>query len=317
MGLAGGRTLLCALMVLAAQALGAAALAAQNGAGDRGVPAAAGRGILLPEIRYMRTPLADPVAPRIAVALMRTTLLATQGPERPPFQLKDPEAAASEVVAAVGIGAVFPLLHLATWEGGGAILAVDGRVFARFRVEHPRRDDMGQDWYVGGAIEAARHRLSGRVAISHRSSHIGDEFAYFTGAQRIEFGGEQLDLKAAYDLPGGARVYGGGAWIFHSYLQWEPRLRELGVEDRGIVQAGIDGEWQPWTDQRFHVFAGAEYFSAERTNWHPAFAAAAGIGARTSRSLRLTLRAFDGKSHMGEFFLTPERYFAVEVGAQF
>jgi hypothetical protein len=274
-------------------------------------------GRLLPEIRYLRAPLADPNAPRIAVGLMRTTLLATQGPERPPFHLPNAAAAAEEFVAAVGIGAVFPLLQLAEWDGGGAVFAVDGRVLGRFRLEYPTRDDMGQDWYVGGAIEAARHRWSGRLAIMHRSAHIGDEFAARTGAQRIEFGGEQLDMMAAYQWPGVVRVYGGGAWIFRSYLGWEERLRQLGIQDRALVQLGFDGEWEPWRDRRFHLLAGVEYFSAERTGWDPSFSAVFGAGVRTTRTLRLVLRAFDGKSHMGEFFLTPERYVSLEVGAKF
>jgi hypothetical protein len=270
---------------------------------------------LLPEVRYMRAPLADPTAPRISISLMSTDLLATQGPERPAFEID--AGAVREVVANVGIGAVFPLLQLARWDGGGALLAVDGRVFARFRVEHPRRDDMGQDWYVGGAIEGAHQRLSGRVAVIHRSSHLGDEFVEATGAERIEFGGEEVELRAAYEVPGLARVYGGGSWIFRSYLPWDPRLRQMDVSDRGLVQFGMDREWQPWPDPRFTLFAGADYYSAQRTNWHPAFAAAAGAGIRTQRSLRVTLRAFSGRSHMGEFFLTPERYVALEVGAQF
>lgn len=275
------------------------------------------QGTLLPEVRYMRAPLADPTSPRIAVGLMRTTLLATQGPERPPFTLERPGAAAEEYVAAVGIGAVFPLLQVAEWEGGGANLVVDGRVFARFRIEYPTRDDMGQDWYVGGAVEAARYRWSGRAGIMHRSSHMGDEFMLSTGAERIEFGGEQLDLKVAYDVPGVARVYGGGAWVFRSYLRWEDRLEALGVQDRAIVQLGVDREWQPWPDPRFQLFAGADYFSAERTNWHPSFAGVAGVGIRQARSLRVMLRGFSGRSHMGEFFLTPERYLSLEVAAQF
>ncbi|HSJ23228.1 MAG TPA: DUF1207 domain-containing protein [Longimicrobiales bacterium] len=279
--------------------------------------AEAAAGDLLPEVRYLGAPLADPMAPRISVGLMRTTLLATQGPERDPFELADADGAADEYVAAVGVGAVLPLVQLAVWDGGGAILTVEGRVFARFRIELPRRDDMGQDWYVGGAVEAGWPRVAARLGVLHRSSHIGDEFADNTGASRIEFGGEQLDGMVAYDVPGVARLYGGGAWVFRSYLDWEPRLRALRVRDRALLQFGLDREWQPWSDPRFHAFAGADYYSAERTGWHPAFAAAAGVGVRTTRSLRLTVRAFDGMSHMGEFFLTPERYISLEVGARF
>jgi hypothetical protein len=274
-------------------------------------------GTLLPEVRYLRAPLADPTAPRIAVALMRTTLLAAPGPERPPFDVSDARDAAIDHVAAVGLGAVFPVVQLAAWQGGGINLVADGRVFARFRIEYRGRDDMGQDWFVGGALEGAHHALSGRLGIVHRSSHIGDEFVEATGAERIEFGGEELELRGAYEVPGLARLYGGGSWVFRSYLRWDPRLRALDVRDRALLQLGADREWRPWSDPRFTAFAGADYFAAERTRWRPAFSAAAGVGVVTGRALRLTVRAFDGPSQLGEFFLTHERYVSLELGAQF
>jgi hypothetical protein len=276
-----------------------------------------GRGALLPEVRHFRMPLADPMSPRIFTGLTTTSLLATQGGERPRFNPPNRRMPAREWVATVGIGGIFPLVRLAEWEGGGAVLSLDGRVFGRFRVEHPTRDDMGQDWYVGGAVEAARHRWSGRLAVIHRSSHLGDEFVEATGARRIEFGSEQLDVLAAYEAPGAVRLYGGGAWIFRSYLRWDDRLEAMGIHDRALVQLGADGEWQPWADPRFHVLAGAEYYTAERSGWRPALSAVAGIGVRETRSLQLKVRAFSGPSHMGQFFLTDERYMSVELSAGF
>jgi hypothetical protein len=279
--------------------------------------AAAAQFTWLPEVRHFRSPLADPMGPRIAASLLSTNLLATQGPERPPFTLPDPERSAREVVAAVGIGAVFPLAQLATWPGGGVQLVADGRVFARFRIEYPTRDDMGQDWWVGGGIEMADGPWSGRALIMHRSSHIGDEFALQTGAQRIEFGSEQLDLLAARDLPGVARFYGGGSLIFRSYLGWEPLLADLGIDDRALLQVGADREWRLGPDPRLVGHAGIDVHVAERTDWQPGIAAAVGLGIRTRRALRLTLRGYDGMSMMGEFFLTRERYLALEMSAEF
>jgi hypothetical protein len=277
-----------------------------------------GQDDVLPERRLFRSLLADPMAPRISTALMRTNVLATQGPERPPFHLPDAQNAATEVVAAVGIGAVFPLVELARWRGGAAQLVADGRVFARFRIEYPTRDDMGQDWWVGGAVEWAHQALSGRVGIMHRSSHLGDEFMLATGARRIEFGGEQLDVLTAWDAPGIGRVYGGGSWVFRSYLGWEPLLDELNVNDRGILQAGADREWRPWaSDRRFVVHAGVDIHAADRTNWRPGYAAAVGGGIHTGRALRLTLRGYSGPSLMGEFFRTPERFLSLELAAEF
>jgi hypothetical protein len=278
---------------------------------------AAQRDVFLPDVRYFRTPIADPMATRISVGLMSTNLLSDQGSERPPFTLPDAEQSAREVVAAVSIGAIFPLLQVAQWENGGAVLMADAKVFSRFRIRYPSRDDMGQDWYVGGGVDWRDDRWSGRVAIMHRSSHLGDEFALATGAQRIEFGSEQLDVTTAYDLPGGSRIYGGGSWIFRSYLGWEPHLQDLGLVDRAVLQLGMDGEWTPWEDTRFRVYGGADFHTAERTGWRGGMAGAAGIGVHTTRTLRLMVRGYSGNSMMGEFFLTRERYVTLELVAEF
>ncbi|MEX1184467.1 MAG: DUF1207 domain-containing protein [Gemmatimonadota bacterium] len=273
-------------------------------------------GAFLPESRYFRTPAADPHGPRIAVALLSTNLLETEGRERPAFTLPDPDDSAHDVVAAVSLGVIFPLVQLAEWEDGGAMLVLDGRVFSRFRIEYESRDDMGQDWFVGGGIEARRAKLSGRASIIHRSSHIGDEFANATGAQRIEFGGEQLDLLAAWDLPLDARVHGGVSWIFRSYLHREPLLDALDIDDRGILWAGADRHWRPWQDRRLALWLGGDVQAAERTGWDPAVDVAAGMGLDSGRSLRLMLRYHYGPSPMGEFFLTHETFFGIELVAE-
>lgn len=274
-------------------------------------PAAAQR--LLPEARYFRTPIADPHAVRFSVGLLQTNVLKTQGPERPPFTIPDPEDASSDFVAAVGLGAILPLIHFPREGDGGMVMYADARVFSRFRIETEGRDDMGQDWFVGGGFEMRRDAWSGRAAIMHRSSHLGDEFVEMTGAERIEFGGEQLDLTAARDIPGVGRVYGGGSWIFRSYLGWDPRLVALGVRDRVLLQVGADRVWHPREERPLAVYAGVDVQTAERTEWDTAIAVAVGIGVQTRRSFRLMTRFYDGRSPMGEFFLTPERYFTLEL----
>lgn len=279
-------------------------------AGAGALPASAQR--LLPDERLFRSPIADPFTPRISVGIQHTNLLKTQGEERPPFTLPDPDDAASDVVAAVGIGLIFPLVQFSD----NVLMYADARVFSRFRIEYESRDDMGQDWFVGGGFEIRDAPWSARIGIIHRSSHLGDEFIEMTGAERIEFGSEQLDMLFAWDVPRIARLYGGGSWIFRSYLGWEPQLVELGVRDRALFQAGADREWRFTSDPRIALFGGIDIQAAERTEWDVGVALAAGIGIRSNRSLRLMARFYDGPSTMGEFFLTPERYYIVELVAE-
>jgi hypothetical protein len=279
-------------------------------------PTAAQDQRFMPDVSYFRTPIADPFAARVAVGIQQTDVLTTQGPERPPFTLPDPDDAASDVVAAIGLGAIVPLIHVSETERGGVTMYLDARVFSRFRLEYESRDDMGQDWFVGGGFEMRSDAWSGRAAIIHRSSHLGDEFIEMTGAERIEFGSEQLDVTAAYDLRGIARIYGGGSWIFRSYLGWEPQLVALGVSDRAVLQIGADNVWRPRPGSPLAIYAGVDVQTAERTDWDTGFAIAAGIGVQERRSLRLMTRFYDGPSTMGEFFLTPERYFTLELVAE-
>jgi len=246
-------------------------------------------------------------------------VLSTRGPERPPFVISDQEDADFDVQAQAAIGVTIPLVSLDTWQGGGITLTGMAGVFSRFRIEYPSRDDLGQDWIVGGGIEAAWDEWSTRIRISHRSSHLGDEFVEQTGADRIEFGGEALDGLVGYTFPGIARVYGGGAWIFRSYTDKQvPVMLELGRRDRLLLQLGADGEWQPWDSSPIGLVAGIDWQTAERTDWKSALSAGAGFNVNANgRTLGLILRFFDGASPLGEFFLSPEQFWSFELLAEF
>ena len=272
---------------------------------------------ILPPFRYFESPFADPIEPRMSIGLLTTDVLATFGGERDPFFIPDPDDAEFDVQAAAAIGGTIPLLRLSSGPHGGIILSGQAGVFARFRIEYPSRDDLGQDWIVAGAFEMQHDNLSGRVRISHRSSHLGDEFVQVTGAERIEFGGEALDALAAYTLPGVIRVYGGGSWIFRSYTEEQvlPLVR-IGRRDRLLVQLGADGDWHPWGP--VGITAGIDWQAAERTKWRNALALAGGVTVNANgRSLGLVARWFDGASSLGEFFLTQETFWSIEMIAEF
>jgi hypothetical protein len=212
----------------------------------------------------------------------------------------------------------FPFAELKRWDGGAINLTGHVGVFSRFRIENPSRDDMGQDWVVGGGIEVLNNDLAGRLRIHHRSSHLGDEFTESTGARRIEFGGEAVEALASYNDKSGIRVYGGGSWIFHSNTKSTEVLQQLGRSDRFTVQVGADGEWYKWSNGRIGVHGGIDVQAAERTKWEGGVSGLGGIAFRRenvpgARDLRLSLRYFKGVSPMGEFFLTHEKYLHFEL----
>lgn len=291
----------------------AAAWVIVTGVGASGAAAQSVR--FLPDVRLFEGPAADPFEPRLGIGLVSTNVLATQGPERDAFTRP---LDATEVQAAVAIGGTVPLLQLVDKPEGGIVVGAQAGVFGRFRISQPSRDDLGQDWIVAMPIEMRWRDFGARVRVTHRSAHLGDEFAAASGAHRIEFGGESVDALLAVSIAGAARVYGGASRIFHSNTDNTNVMRRADRLDRYTVQAGADGVWTPWQDERWSVFAGVDYQSAERTRWAGAIAAAAGVRARSgTRGVRMTARYLDGKSPLGQFFLTPERYWSIELAIDF
>lgn len=273
---------------------------------------AADEGWLFPDVTYFSHLIADPHDPRLAIGLIRTDLFESRGPERPAYT-RSP-GSGPEVQAAAAIGTAFPIFHVQHDDDGGVTIGVEAGVFARFRIEKPSRDDLGQDWFVGMPINAAWGSSSMRFRLVHRSSHLGDEFAESTGGERIEFGGEALDLLFARRF-GSIRAYGGAGWIFHSNTSATSILRSLDRSDRYTAQAGVDGEWRPFADPRITVRAGADWQSAQRTNWQPTWALAGGVQADVGHGgASLMLRYSGGRSALGQFFLTREQTWSLEVG---
>ena len=271
-----------------------------------------GSGWLFPDVSYFRAVLADPHDPRLSIGLIRTNLFGSRGPERPAYVRSPGDGA--EIQAAAAIGATFPVFHVSRSADGGLTIGAQAGVFARFRIEHPSRDDLGQDWFIGMPIDAAWGESSLRFRLIHHSSHLGDEFIESTGGRRVEVGGEAFDLLLARQL-GAIRVYGGGGWVFHSNTATTEILRELGRSDRLTLHAGLDGEWKPFAEQRLSVRAGADWQSAQRTGWRSMWALAGGLRADVGHgSTTLLIRYTGGQSALGQFFLTGEEVWTLEVG---
>jgi hypothetical protein len=277
----------------------------------------------LPLVQYFAPVVADPFEPRLSAGLLQTNLfeIAPQGRERiRPFFIPDPEDSRSDVNAVVSIGGTLPLWLVSDTadDNVGIVVAAQGAVFGRFRIEYPTREDVGQDWFVGMPIEIRRREWSGRVRIMHRSSHLGDELVETTGASRIEVGGEFVDFLAAYSFRPHTRVYGGGTWVFRSYTDIIPVLLENGGNDRFAIQAGAETGSFPWLGGRMGWVAGLDWRRAQRTDWDDSLALAGGLSLRTNgRAAQLLMRYFTGKSLLEQFFLTPEHYWSLELTFNF
>lgn len=286
-----------------------------------GAPAAAhpqSAGIWFPD-RHGFTPLlADPHEIRLAAGLAWTDLFDVDEPpaERPPLSFADPDDVRRELQGVVGLGGTFALWASSDDPGRAVVVAIQAGVAARFRIEEPSRDYTASDWTVALPVTWSLAPLSLRARILHRSAHLGDELIYSTGARRIEYAHEAVDLLVAYDVGAAARVYGGSTWVFRSLTEQEPLVafRNPGLRDHAALQLGFDGEWPLRDDRRIAALAGLDLQTAARTAWTPQISAAAGLGASgPGGGLRLLLRFFDGTSPLGEFFLTDESFWMIEA----
>jgi hypothetical protein len=275
---------------------------------------------VFPRVHYFRPLIADVQDPRMALGLMQTNLFlhAPEGAERPRFELPDPEDSEKDIDVMAGIGGSIPLLLLKQWPGkGGIVASAQLGVFARFRMEYPTREDVGQDWYVGMPFEWAYEKWSGRFRIMHRSSHLGDELIETSMCcltlRRIEFGGEFVDFLVARSFTPSARVYGGATLNVRSQTEYLPALQARLLHDRTQLQAGADVLWYNGANGHTGWAAGIDWQAQQRTRWRSMFSVAAGPALRTDNgATRLLLRYYHGPSAMGEFFLTPETFWSLE-----
>lgn len=280
-----------------------------------------------PEARLFQGPLADPHEPRLAGGLLHTDLFAPRDvppAERPAFLFPEPgEDLRRDLQATVVVGGTLPLWGAAVGGGWTVLLAPQLAVHNRFRVERASRDDVGGDWVVALPLEFTRGAgFAGRVRLSHRSAHLGDEVMQRAGVTRLEFSYEAVDVLLSVRPVGRLlRVYGGGGAIVASnvfrVLRRESDQRlvlRADFRDRLTLQAGAEAETRPRGGAGYGFLAGADLQWVERTGYDLQLSLIAGVTGRArGREARLVARWLDGPSSLGEFFLTDESAFGLEL----
>ena len=268
----------------------------------------------LPDQGYFATPRASVREPVFALrALWSPVFRGRARPaERPPFDFEGENGLDRELQGEAALGGAFRLWNPARWDGGGLTVGVQAGVFGRFRLEVSSSDLVSSDWVVALPVEAGRGPWSARVRLTHWSAHLGDELIEKVGAERVDFTSETLDALVAYRV-GQARLYGGGALVTRSSLENEARLGP-NFSDNALVRLGADFEWLPWSGGDIGLDAGLDWQSADRTDWKGQLNAVFGVKAGNGdRSARLRGVFHDGPSPMGQFFLTDERYWGLEL----
>jgi hypothetical protein len=231
--------------------------------------------------------------------------------ERPPFDLPGGNGLETDLQAEAALGGNVRIWQPARWADGGLTLGVQGGVFGRFRLEVSGNDLVASDWIVALPAEISRGPWSGRLRLLHWSAHVGDELIE-AGVERVDFTTETLEGLAAYEF-GDLRLYGGGSLVVRSSLENEARLGSA-FSDDWLIRLGADARVRPWARNDVTVDGGVDWQSSDRTEWAGQLSIRLGLSVQDgARSVRLSGIYHRGPSPMGQFFLTHERYWGLEL----
>ena len=266
-----------------------------------------------PDAEYFSRPTASVREPTFAVGVLWSDVFRDRADpaERPPFALQGGSGLETDVQGEAALGGNVRIWQPAQWAGGGLTLGIQAGVFGRFRLEVSGNDLVASDWIVALPAEIARGPWSGRLSLQHWSTHIGDELLE-QGVARIDFTTETLEALVAYG-PGNFRFYGGGSLVVRSRLENEAQLGP-DFSDDALIRFGADGRVRPWARDEVMVEGGVDWQSADRTGWVSQLSVRLGLTVRDGRrSARLSGIYHRGPSPMGQFFLTNEQYWGIEL----
>ena len=278
-----------------------------------GLAQGSARDAWLPESGYFSRPTASVREPTFGVGALSSTVFRNRSnpAERPPFDLQGGKGLDTDVQGEAALGGNVRIWQPVQWADGGLTMGIQAGVFGRFRLEVAGNDLVASDWIVALPLEIARGRWSGRLRVLHWSAHVGDELIE-AGVERVDFTTETLEALAAYGF-GDLRFYGGGSLVVRSSLENEPQLGPAFSDDLQI-RLGADARVRPWARDDLTVDGGVDWQSSDRTGWAGQLSVRLGLsvidGARSAQVSGIYHR---GPSPMGQFFLTDERYWGIEL----
>jgi len=190
--------------------------------------------------------------------------------------------------------------------GGSWDVGIQAGVFAIF--DFDRSFDLVNADYVGGIpVAYARGDFSALLRLYHQSSHLGDEYLLRNRTERVNLSYEAIHMLLSYELPFGARTYGGGAYIFRiepeeiapwrvqSGIEWTGPSLSDGYGVRPVAAVDVQLEEESRWRANVAPVAGLKF---ER-RWHP------------GPDFQLMLHYFYGRSPNGQFYERRVEYFGL------
>ena len=266
-----------------------------------------------PDGAYFPRPTASVREPTFAIAALWSTVFRerTDPAERPPFDLQGGNGLETDLQGEAALGGNVRIWQPMQWADGGLTLGMQAGVFGRFRLEVSGNDLVASDWIVALPAEIARGPWSGRLRLLHWSAHVGDELIE-AGVERVDFTTETLEALVAYGF-GDVRLYGGGSLVIRSSLENEPQLGSA-FSDDVLIRLGADARVRPWARDDITLDGGVDWHNSDRSGWAGQLTIRLGLAVRDgARSAWLGGIYHRGPSPMGQFFLTDEQYWGIEL----
>ncbi len=278
-----------------------------------GLAQSGGRDAWFPDAEHFSSPTASVREPTWAMGAVWSTVFRDRADpaERPPFDLEGGNGLDNELQGEAALGGSVRIWQPAQWKDGGLTLGIQAGVFGRFRLEVSSSDLVASDWIVALPAEIARGPWSGRLRLLHWSAHVGDELIE-AGVERVDFTTETLEALVAFGSEE-FRLYGGASVVVRSSLENELQLGPA-FSDDALIRIGADVRLRPWARDDVTVDGGVDWQSSDRTGWDGQLSVRLSLVVRDgARSARLSGVYYRGPSPMGQFFLTDERYWGIEL----
>ena len=214
--------------------------------------------------------------------------------------------------SAGGFGEIFGLTRHTDPSDGSAWQAnFSGGVHALFNLDMRSRAIVNADYTIGFPVSYRSGPVSARIFLYHQSSHLGDEYMVLTGAKRIEFAYEALNVIGSREWQEW-RIYGGGEYLLHRVPHDYRRMGlQGGVEYYGSVR--FPGWGRP--------VGGIDLKSEEEHHWAVNASLKAGFqfdgSEPNGRYVRVFLEGYKGYSQHGQFYPNRISYAGLGVALGF
>jgi hypothetical protein len=290
-----------ALIILTAVGLAAVGVAPTIAAEPAASPAVEGGALatqgetvwLVPPTGFYPPYLADPRRPQMAAMVLFMS------------ESEIPEAGDNRFGIRLGGSPGIVRFHPAGDPTRGLQIDIEGGFYGQFDID-ASLDVIGWDGLYGlYAAYKPRPELGFRFGGRHDSAHIGDEYIEKTDRERIRYTREELVAAVSWAMSARWRIYGDYGWAY--------TLRN--DQERGRLQAGLEfrGQRQFWNDQ-FSWYGAVDVNCFEERDWSPAIAAQIGLllpGGGGGTLYRFAFEFYTGRSLMGEFSFSDERYLSL------